>query len=560
MTSKRTAALLSIAFSLLLAACDPARTGNYNGNYPDPVRIEVPSGVASDPSGFAMTFSHRHDVRRWAKNEGTYGLGSIRTKDNAYGLWNNLAYAMTQPSRIEALEVYTGSLVAVGTVIGTPDYVYLVADNYTSVQPTGPSGPALTVLPGFHVFHRSCTPDDPNHFDEVALDTKLVYDATAAANETAGLDAYLEGCGIHVSPAFDLGIKVGTLLPLDRYGEPTPVTDLAWAPGSDVVYLLAGTIVDHDVEVLSYSVGATQLSHVAMGDYYAPLEVANGGTSLLVNHPEFTLDTYSSSYYVNFSERLRLSLTAADLPAQLRLPLGTNVSLGTSPMGLLSPDGNTLAVVMYINNANVVALVDVKSGGISQANLATGYPLAWDPSGKKLLVQSTGMVNFQVVPVDGSPPLALQARGDGLRILPVFTTSMPERHRAFWSASGPKVVMQGGRKEDLPVDTREDDRGVKVYDFTTGTTTLMVEPNRQAPPAAPLGIVTATEQVFAWAIQCLGLAETSCTSELRRLSLATGIVDVVARADAALPFAVSPDGAKIVFAYKDGIYLKTIQP
>jgi len=59
---------------------------------------------------------------------------------------------------------------------------------------------------------------------------------------------------------------------------------------------------------------------------------------------------------------------------------------------------------------------------------------------------------------------------------------------------------------------------------------------------------------------CRGVAESSCNTELRRLSLATGLVDVVARADEALQFAVSPDGSMLVIAYKDGLYLKSLQP
>jgi hypothetical protein len=102
--------------------------------------------------------------------------------------------------------------------------------------------------------------------------------------------------------------------------------------------------------------------------------------------------------------------------------------------------------------------------------------------------------------------------------------------------------------------------GVRVYDFVAGQTTVFVEPNREAPPGASLGVVVATEQAFAWAIECLGLGETFCTSELRRLSLATGAIDVVARADGPLLFAVSPDGTKIAFVHNDSVYLKTIQP
>ena len=99
--------------------------------------------------------------------------------------------------------------------------------------------------------------------------------------------------------------------------------------------------------------------------------------------------------------------------------------------------------------------------------------------------------------------------------------------------------------------------GARVYDVLT---TELVGADRVAPPATLTAAVVATDQVFAWALQCFGLGETSCNAELRRLSLATGARDVVARAGAALPFAVSPDGSKIALADARSLYIKTIQP
>jgi hypothetical protein len=119
--------------------------------------------------------------------------------------------------------------------------------------------------------------------------------------------------------------------------------------------------------------------------------------------------------------------------------------------------------------------------------------------------------------------------------------------RYFWSALGPQVLIQ-------------DAEGARVYNLATQQTSLLVEPSRVA--TAPMGIdvVTATDQVFAWAVQCFGLAETSCRAELRRLSLATGAIDVVATNAKPWVFAVSPDGKQIAFADDITIYLKTISP
>jgi hypothetical protein len=75
-----------------------------------------------------------------------------------------------------------------------------------------------------------------------------------------------------------------------------------------------------------------------------------------------------------------------------------------------------------------------------------------------------------------------------------------------------------------------------------------------------LDVVLANDQVFAWAIQCFGLGETSCNAELRRLSLANGQLDVVATANRILTFAVSPDGKKLATVDGASIYIKTIAP
>jgi hypothetical protein len=95
-----------------------------------------------------------------------------------------------------------------------------------------------------------------------------------------------------------------------------------------------------------------------------------------------------------------------------------------------------------------------------------------------------------------------------------------------------------------------------VFDVSTQKTTELVEADRVAPPATLIATVVATDQVFTWALQCFGIGETSCNAELRRLSLVTGARDVVARAGAALPFAVSPDGTKIALADVKNQYIQ----
>ena len=103
-------------------------------------------------------------------------------------------------------------------------------------------------------------------------------------------------------------------------------------------------------------------------------------------------------------------------------------------------------------------------------------------------------------------------------------------------------------------------RGTFVLDIVTKQLTTVVEANRVAPSTAPMAVVVATNQVFAWALRCFGIGETSCNGELRRLSIATGLVDVVARAGSPFPFAVSPEGTKLAVSDGKSIYLKNISP
>ena len=117
--------------------------------------------------------------------------------------------------------------------------------------------------------------------------------------------------------------------------------------------------------------------------------------------------------------------------------------------------------------------------------------------------------------------------------------------RYFWSATGPQVLAQ-------------DAQGARVYNFVTQQTTLVVEANRVAPPTAAIDVAVTTDEVFAWSTQCQGIGEVNCTAELRRLSLATGIIDTVATAEQPWMFAVSPDGQRIAFAETVNLYLKTI--
>jgi hypothetical protein len=549
-TMKRATLLLGLAAASLTAACNPAKTGDYHGTFPDPPTLTGPSGA--DQTTLGMKVAYHHDYRRWSASAGTVGFGvASPSSGQLYSLWENLGYSLGGRSLDEMLDGTTFPAMVVGTVIGANDHVFLVNDSFaTGVGLFGPNGPLIARLePGFHTYHRTCTSAEGNLIEEVANNPHLTYDSAAAATEISGIDPILQACGLYVPPTFDLGTKVANT-PVSDYGTTASVvTDMAWAPASDALYLLAGELLRHSVAILRYKPATQQLAQVGFGDYYAPLQVATGGTSLLVNRVGLNASYAGTTSLTDWVDRVRLPLAGSDQLSQARLPFGTNVQLGMSPLGILSPDGKTLAMLAPdLGTQPPIQLVDVDGSSVTNGKLAIGYPLAWDPSGTKLLFQAIdNPTSSRVLTLADGSLADLPADPAGPPLWPVFTTSMSAKYRVFWSATGPKALIQ-------------DVDGAQVYDLQTFKRTVVVEPSLVAPPSAPVDVVVATEQAFAWSMRCLGLGETSCATELRRLSLATGAVDVVARADAALGFAVSPDGTKLAIAYQDGLYLKDLPP
>jgi len=134
MTSKRIAALFSLGLGFVFVACDPARTGYFDGNYPNPISLDVPSDVPSGPYGFyfGVTSMHRRDTRRWAENYGSVGLEYPPKDHTLYGLWGSLANAMNESTRSELVENYTGPLVAVASAAYSAVRTCLSRANSTS--------------------------------------------------------------------------------------------------------------------------------------------------------------------------------------------------------------------------------------------------------------------------------------------------------------------------------------------------------------------------------------------------------------------------------------------
>ena len=98
-----------------------------------------------------------------------------------------------------------GPIVVFGTLGGVDDYLFVASTSDLQIQPVGAAGPLLSVKSGFQLVHRTCTADEPNHFEVVPFDTVVSYDPAVASAQRAGRDPFLEGCGIQLATPIDLG-------------------------------------------------------------------------------------------------------------------------------------------------------------------------------------------------------------------------------------------------------------------------------------------------------------------------------------------------------------------
>jgi hypothetical protein len=560
----RLAIIVGVAMVLGGAGCDPVRAGYFRGSFPPPVKVLSlvnpvdPTTNVTSPglSGLLVRVTRYRRTRRWFESYGDFGVDGFPTstaQTYQVPLWEALALGLDDrfQSPTERMEAQgLGPVVVFGALGGVADYLFVASSDDTLVQPVGASGPAILMKAGFQILHRTCEPSEPNQFQLVPADTTVTYDPSIAAigqNEVDPPDPFVESCHLADAVVSDLG-DVAAVLPTDPVdnGE-LPVTDFVWSPASDAVYMLAGTLGKSNVEVLRVKIGEVGAAQLAFGDLYGPLEMANAGMSLLLNQAQIDFGSNGTPpVVVSRSYRMRESFVGTTGLSSMRIP-GVFPWPGESINGVLSPDGATLAVLNQTDSysSSQTEVVDVVKAVVSVTDLGPGLPLAWEPGGRSLLVGSTNG-EFSSLSMDGTinPVGGVTKRGFSPDdSSPVQATSV----RYFWTASGPQILTQGTD-------------GAVVYNIATGVTTELVEADRVAPPLAPVGIVVATDQVFAWAPRCVGLAETSCDAELRRLSLATGTRDVVARADRVLPFAVSPDGTKIALADSKNVYIKTISP
>jgi hypothetical protein len=578
-----TSLLCGVAYWLVaIAGCNSARPGSFSGDYPDPLQINVPQTpefaaamAGANSEVYMYPLGHKlRSGRRWttANTYSQFGAAgpSLPSSINT-NPWPYLAHSMDSSNAELGYEDYGwdwGPLVLAATLeirVASPinadsvlvaagiNHVLLISNQDQEIQPIGPSGPTLFLTRGYHHFRRTCTVDEPNRFEEVSLDTTIDMVSEGQRLKDSNLsilDDFVSNCGIAVNATVDLG-DVAAPIPGGL-----PVRALAWTSGAETLYFLAGLFgAPYTPQINQLGIGESAATLVASGNFLAPLWVSTGGSSLIGG----VSDVMSISGLLNGlylpTHLVRFSLSGSTMSLQSQLD---SYWPPHPPHSVLSPDGNTLFTHSYASTT--LELQDMTTLSTLSLSSIEGEPLAWSPAGDALLFyttdESTEPAHFATLSLDvtSTPPV----RAGNVTVLPsdgipnVLGKSLcpycfQTGTRFFWTASGPQALIQDGD-------------GARVYNFTTQQTAQLVEPTLVAPPFAPTDVVVATEQVFAWAMQCYGLAETSCKAELRRLSLKTGVIDVVANADQVRLFAVSSGGTKIAFADSTNIYIKSIAP
>jgi hypothetical protein len=587
--------LASLVACFAGSACDPVRTGEYAGTYPAALQVDLAqapdlAAIVAQPGGrlvVGMKTWWFQPARTWAYLGHLTASSevSISPSGLAVDAWPHLAGALGAGTHddpvdrtltialLELMAYPPSSALDSGTaqpalVAADLAHVLLVATADMDVALLGPAGPTVHVPRGFHVFERTCTPDGPFTFAEVPTNTvsqpvQLGWMSSAAAQASMDLNFAVTSCGIGTPPT-DLGAVAAPIphsltTPPDV---PQSVGAMAWSPASEDLYLAVqrGIFMGpwnaewiEDVHVDHLGVGQSTTSPVTSTKLLGPLSltVATAGTSLLL--------------WTEYGDRwqyVRQSLTNSLAPSQAQLPDGCCSHPSAPNTTVLSPDGNLLASVTPSGNLSLTDILSLSSSMLALpapyrcADGCTVVPRAFAPAGTALLLEMWNFNNpehtFATVTIDLTP--GQPASVGELSLLPATglpavlgrgTSTADAAVRYFWSASGPQALIQ-------------DAQGARVTNLITQLQSLLVEPSRVATAATTIDVVVATDQAFAWAVQCFGLGETSCRAELRRLSLATGAIDIVASGTKPWVFAVSPDGERIAFADDTSLYLKTI--
>jgi len=436
-TRSRWPRLMLVACSTL--GCDPVRPAIPSFNLPAPVRLS--SGT---DSGWISVATQRYQpIRNWytsSYSPVTLPVAPARTVDP----WSLLAAAFNFPSLEERMLDSHGVSWAssvLGEIVGAPDYLFEMSRaSPLTVQPVGGSELPISAPMGFQIFHRTCTTDEPNHFEPVSLDSIIDYDPAAAASQQAGVDPYVAHCNLPFDPTLDLGEVAATLPDDSGAGGGLPIMEMAWAPTADAVYALAGTFGRQTVELFRMEVGQPGLAQLTYGDIYGPLQVATGGTTLIFNQTRVEWSSDRQTPTIGPITRLAQSFKEGQLFSPRKLPIDqqwppAGVNNRPSPTGVLSPDGATLATAVSENGSSYhTQLIDVAKATVSVRELGPGAPLAWDPSGQLLLVADDA---------GGASSLSVEGVAHSLSpTLPDATETTQSAIRYFWSASGPWALVQ----------------------------------------------------------------------------------------------------------------------
>ena len=532
----RRATALATMLCAVAFGCAPAKDGYYR---PDQsIKVNIQSSTGALPAQLELR-TVRYEYSGLLQSAAPTGLPVVVGSPGMGQITLDTSPLLDFGEKSNAEELLGASpLLVFGSFTGVPDYL-VMATAGLDPEPIVLAAGSMVTLKLFGLFRRTCRDSDPNLLEAVDPRTVLAYDPEMASAEAAGRDVFAERCGQVGMPA-DLGELV-TPLSVPPSDGSFWVTELAFAPTSDAIYVLAGALGEQAVDLYRWKPGEIAATRLARGDFFGPLVPATGGASLIFNDVHIKIP--STSGPGGFSaDRVKQNLVDGD-PTLLRLPGPAawppeRVEPGDT---VLSPDGTTLATGTYgADGLPRTELIDVTSGKVMTPNLGPGWPLAWAPDGGGLLVQTT--TNFGTLSLDGGT----MAFADPPVGYPAATLSYVDDRQFFWTVAGPGLIEQSAA-------------GTSVQLFS-GQVIPMVEANRIPAPTAPMAAVVATSQLFAWAMDCAGIGWTSCNGELRRLSLSTGRVDVVARAATAMRFAVSPDGTKLALSDGANLYLKSLPP
>jgi len=546
------------------SACDPVHPGAAQGAFPSLLRVALPAGV----HGEAPVLKNRKLVldRSWVTSTRVPGVAWIDRQPTqpiapldgpgirGVPVWESLAWSLVTPTGDEGFDSWGYTKISFAVLSGVPDYVLVAGSTASPVLPLGPAGQSVELPWGFALLHRTCAPGDPDRFQLVPLDTVVTFDEAArqaAASTPDDVDPFVKSCALAADAPIDLGDRVATLPDGAANSGPLPTAILAWSRHLDAIYALTGTLASGNT-ISRFQLADQSIQIVASTrdsyDRFAGLPAGGAESSyVLAFHGAVNYGTGDYTYGGGARTLVPDGLVRVSVPSSA----GTLLRVPMDP-GVLSPDGQLLAagVVDLTTGAKHTRVINVAAASILADDLGEGDPVAWAPDGKAILVRqdirsTTAQSRFTSISWQASDP-QIRDVPDSLKVCDAFS----DRYvgpRCFWTASGPQMLFQ-------------DDTGARVQNLITLKSTMLVEHNHVAPPLGPAAVAVSTDQVFVWAMACAGLGETSCTTELRRLTIATGRIDVVAQARAALPFAVSADGTRIAFADGQALYIKTIVP